>query len=90
MTRNPIDLPLDDVSGIDQGRPETATDDSPQAQALSAEESARLEQAIASLDVDKGPWPPFHKKINELEVTSSALPRSGFRCYSDEPHLSQS
>lgn len=53
VNRNPTIVPLDDITGIDARRLESRVDDNPQAQALAAEEIARLEQAIAGLNVDE-------------------------------------
>lgn len=53
MNRHPTVVPLDDSVGIDTRRRDSGADDSPQAQALSEEEIARLEQAIARLDADE-------------------------------------
>jgi RNA polymerase sigma factor (sigma-70 family) len=53
MNQGPAVVPLDDVSGIDTSRLDTGADDSPRAEAISAEQTAGLERAIAGLDVDE-------------------------------------
>ena len=53
VNRQPTVVPLDEDTGVDRGHPEVGTDNNPQAQALSEEALARLEQAIARLDVDE-------------------------------------